>query len=181
MGTEFRDAGCGKCDILNQSGGDMNEQIVSDVKKCCRCHEVKPKEQFCKNKSHTDGYDYICKICKYAQSKRIRDKKHMEKESQKQEKATEKSDVVSNDMMCGFDTMNQESLLKLMDKSGVVSEDPIPLEFVETPSKRIVIDFSQYPELFDYVRNMSREEFRSPEMMILYMIRYFQLDWKGYS
>ena len=38
--------------------------IIKRTKRCSKCKEIKPKSDFCKNKSRKDGLAYYCKPCK---------------------------------------------------------------------------------------------------------------------
>lgn len=173
--SDFRYAGCGICDLTkitthkNAIQMEPKEVIMSseiDQKKCCRCHELKAFDRFCKNISNKDKMDYICKECKYADAIKRRERIRMEKINT--DSSTEKTS--------GHDPVN-----------NVDEEDAIPdvmLEVVEAKMniekegsndrKRIDVDFSEYPELYDYFIDKCRDDFRTPNMMIMYLISSFQ-------
>lgn len=52
----------------------MSEQIIT--KRCSKCKEFKPFNNFYKQKSHKDGYTSWCKICKNKVVKKYRNSEH---------------------------------------------------------------------------------------------------------
>lgn len=150
--TQIRDAGCLKCDldkIKQRLDTDGAKMITEPQKKCCRCHELKGFDQFCKNKSNADNLDYICKQCKYEDARKRRERIRMEKTNVESEATT---DVIPN----------------AIEAHELDEKETSPINM------RVEVDFSEYPELYDYFIKTCKEEFRSQNMMILYMIRYFQ-------
>lgn len=142
--------------------------------RCSRCQELKPKTQFCKNKSTSLGHDYICKACKYADAKIFREKKRMEKEqAMGSEIITEIQAPIEKQGIDG--TMFDAGYHQLVERH--VEEN----EAVEQPicekDMRLTIYFKDYPELFDYILTTAKESFRTNEMTVLFMIDYHKKDW----
>lgn len=84
---------CKDC-IRERSGYKKKEEVRKVIdgilyKRCSRCKQWKPVEEFCKHKGSKDGFDNICKICKkevyYEHSEEI-SKRNKEKRKQNPEK-----------------------------------------------------------------------------------------------
>jgi len=68
------------------------EYIIVSEKECCTCHEIKPIEEFSKNKTHTDGHAANCKVCAKEYNVNYRIANHERLLQQKREKYIEDED-----------------------------------------------------------------------------------------
>lgn len=160
-------------------------------KACIKFGIKKPLEAFRKKASKPDGYDNVCKMC----VKRYYEKsKHAKKPVVDHHPVKYGPQPISSisDEPHRFSDMNPESLAKAMKASGVhiekhIDDHPTDLDhdgtlramkeaasiLVSLSDKRVlVLDFTDFPWMFEAVSKISTHEFRTPEMQILYMLQH---------
>jgi hypothetical protein len=123
------------------------EQTTKKTKVCPHCGEEKDINEFGVKRSTKDGRCYLCKVCK-----RKYDEKYKQKNRTKTKQNSRRKYI-------------QQVTAKTIGKpvsSNVQQQDP---EHVLT------IDFTDYPEILEVIRQEARQKLRTPDMQALWMLK----------
>jgi hypothetical protein len=125
------------------------EVNMETTKICNKCGIEKPLDRFSPNKECRLGVEGTCKDCK--------------KEAYRKRYAESKQSIADVKLPATF------GQFEVNDKAG---SDPQPALSITDEPQTIRIDFSAYPEILERIIGLSKSEFRTPEMQILYMLNY---------
>jgi len=182
------DPGCRSCEIGRQRAaitdvisGDQPKRGRRAIKKeavpmteiklrCSKCKAEKDLDQFNNNKAqaHRHGTDNWCKTCRNAYDQAR--ERYANKKAEPKPPA--KAAPVRGEArpMNPHDFMERGEFRKMMDAPPVM-----PAPVLSAPMQNcIILDFAEYPELEEFVRDTARDEFRKPEDQVLYIIKRFQ-------
>lgn len=143
------------CRDCEQGRKNMEQVLASEIKKikpvglvcknsdCIHKGIVQPFDNFNKHKNIKSGYEGTCKDCRYEKKKKLYQKRVAIK--QKTKKSADKISKVDK--------------IKIMEKKS------------ESKKTMVNIDFSNYPDIYDDLLKSAIDEFRGPEMQILFLLK----------
>jgi len=131
-----------------------------DIKRCTKCGETKPLEEFHRQKDGPDGRESICKVCK-----RDRQNEHYRKNK----------DAILAKRRIRRSAAGRET--KARTKPAVkaaavnLSREGAGLKSGALEGLRLVVDLSLYPEIFEEIRLIAESEDRTPEAQVRHWLR----------
>jgi len=181
--SKYASAGCGKCTQIKSGEKPManispKESEKIEEKKCKGpCGRTLPLDSFRFNKGTKDRREGKCIECRNGESRAAYVKRTAAAAADRAGKVRKRGRPVmkkgnlpaKTDLLPDVTPAPPFQLPDYLTRESNMAEVGGPV--VNEDSKTILIDFSNYPEMFGALKDLAKNEFRSPNQQILYMLR----------